>query len=214
MTDGIEVKVCGITEVAAARAAVDAGADHLGLVFAPSVRRTTRDGAAALVEAVPASWVGVFRDPRIAELVRLIVDLDLAAVQLHGRESPEFCREAGEATGRPVWKALRWNGDPAKIEPYAGAADRVLLDAARGGSGRTLPWTEIADRMPPGRRIAPIVLAGGLGPGNVARAIEVVSPDGVDASSRLESAPGRKDPEKVRAYVIAARRGASRKESS
>lgn len=214
MTDGIEVKVCGITEVAAARAAVDAGADHLGLVFAPSLRWTTRESAAALVEAVPASWVGVFQDPRIAELVRLVVDVDLAAIQLHGRESPEFCREAAGATGRPIWKALPWTGDPTEIEPYAAAADRVLLDDARGGSGRSLPWTEIADRLPPGRRTAPIVLAGGLGPGNVARAIEIVSPDGVDASSRLESAPGKKDPEKVRAYVAAARRGASREEPS
>ncbi|MDX1622537.1 MAG: phosphoribosylanthranilate isomerase [Gemmatimonadota bacterium] len=202
------MKVCGISDPASARAAVEAGADYLGLVFAPSVRRVTPGQAARLVGDVEASWVGVFVDPRIAELERLAADLDLAALQLHGAESPELCREARRATGRPVWKAVPWSGGSARLEPWESAADAVLLDAGeagRGGTGDTLPWERLATRWPPARRTVPLVLAGGLGPGNVRRAIEVVAPDGVDASSRLEDAPGRKDPAKIRAFVRAAR---------
>lgn len=201
------VKVCGITEPDAARAA--AGADWLGLVLAPSPRRVDEATAAGLTAGIDAAWVGVFVDADPDEVAGVADRLGLAAVQLHGAETPDTCRRVREATGRPVWKAVRWDADPARLDAWAAEVDALLVDAAigdrLGGTGRALPWEALAERWARDRRPAPTILAGGLGPDNVARAIEVVDPDGVDASSRLERAPGRKDPRLVRAYVEAAR---------
>lgn len=209
---GFLVKVCGVRRAAVARAALEAGADRLGLVFAPSPRRIDPDEAAALVRSVPSGWVGVFVDAPDGTVARRAEALDLAALQLHGTESPETCRGLGETTGRPVWKALPWTGDPGRLAEYADAVDAILLDAGGGkhpgGTGRTLPWDDIAARLAPDRRAVPLILAGGLDAGNVARAIAACRPDGVDASSRLERTPGEKDPDRVRAFVDAARRAA------
>jgi len=209
---GFLVKVCGVRSAAVARTALEAGADRLGLVFAPSPRRVDPDEAEALVRAVPSEWVGVFVDAPEETIARRAEALDLAALQLHGTESPERCRRLGETTGRPVWKALPWTLDLALFAEYAEAVDATLLDAVggehAGGSGRTLPWDDIAVSLAPDRRSAPLILAGGLDGGNVARAVAVCRPDGVDASSRLERAPGEKDPDRVRAFVDAARRAA------
>lgn len=202
------VKVCGVTDAAPARAAVEAGADFLGLVFAPSPRRVTPARAQGLVDEVPAAWVGVFVDPDPDDVEDLVARVGLAAVQLHGAETPALCRAVRAATGRPVWKAIRWGGDATALEPWAGAADCLLLDSGAGG-GRTLEWRSLARRLPLERRPAPLFLAGGLHAGNVAEAIAVVAPDGVDASSRLERAPGVKDLRRVRAFVEAARRATS-----
>lgn len=208
MTERPFVKVCGVVDPAIARAAVRAGADYLGLVFAPSARRVDPDRARRLVDAVPASWVGVFADAPEGEAERACRDLDLAAVQLHGREDEERCRRVREATGRTVWKAVRWDGRPESVERFAGAVDAVLVDAAadgRGGTGRTLPWREIAERWPVEARSVPLVLAGGLEAGNVVDAVRIVRPAGVDASSRLERSPGVKDPALVTRFVEAIR---------
>lgn len=207
MSPTLLVKVCGITDSTTARVALAAGADFLGLVLAPSPRRMEPVRARALVREVPAAWVGVFVDPAAGEVEALADELGLAAIQLHGRETPAFCRALGRATGRPVWKAIRWRGEPAEMDPWAGMIERVLLDSG-AGEGRALPWTEIAERLPPERRPAPLFLAGGLDPDNVAAAVAVVAPDGVDASSRLEASTGRKDPERIRAFVAAARAAA------
>jgi phosphoribosylanthranilate isomerase len=197
------IKVCGITSEDAARAAVAAGADHLGLVLCASPRRMTIERAMALTAEVSASWVGVFADSTPSDVARAARSLGLAAVQLHGSETPDACRAVREQ-GIPVWKAVD-PGIPAAAEAYAGAADALLLDHGRGGSGRALDWTAVAVHFPLGRRPLPVILAGGLDPDNVARAIREARPDGVDASSRLESAPGVKDPELVRRFVSRAR---------
>lgn len=202
------VKVCGLADRRSAEAAVRAGADYLGLVFAPSPRQVRTESVAEVVEAVHARWVGVFVDAPVERIEAAATALDLAAIQLHGVEDPPTCREVRSRVGRPVWKALPWTGDPAQLLAYANVVDVVLLDAGgpgRGGTGIELPWDEIAARYPPARRPVPLVLSGGLDGGNVARAIAVVRPDGVDASSRLESAPGLKDPERVERFVAAAR---------
>lgn len=205
----LQIKICGLTEPAGVAAAIAAGADYLGLVFADSPRRVTPEEAGRLVQGAPGRWVGVLIDPQLDEATRLAGRLDLAAFQLHGQETPEFCRRLRAATGRPVWKALAWTGSGRSIRKYAGSADAVLLDAssglARGGIGKPLPWDEIAERYPPEGRPLPLFLAGGLGPDNVGRAITTVRPDGIDASSGLESAPGVKDPGRVAAFVGAAR---------
>lgn len=209
VNDTIRVKVCGIADDGSARAAAEAGADYLGLVFAASPRRVSPQEAERLVAAVPAAWVGVFVDPDPDIVVSLVDRLDLTAVQLHGGETPETCRRLRAAIGRPVWKAVPWDVAPTAVEAYATAVDLLLVDAAGGtrpgGTGRALPWEALAERLPAARRPLPIFLAGGLGPDNVSRAIEIVSPAGVDASSRLERAPGEKDPRLVRGFVSAAR---------
>jgi phosphoribosylanthranilate isomerase len=196
------IKICGITSEEAARAAVDAGADHLGLVFCTSPRRVTLERAALLVARVRASWVGVFADPPLEEVARAARELGLAAIQLHGRESPALCRAVRERAGVPVWKAIA-AFEPG-VEAYEAAVDALLLDSG-GGSGRTLDWPAVRARFPLDRRIVPHVLAGGLSPENVGRAIREARPDGVDASSRLELASGIKEPGLVSAFVREAR---------
>ena len=201
------IKVCGITTEEAARAAIEAGADHLGLVLCPSPRRLTLDRARDLVAVGPASWVGVFADTPLDEIAHAASQLGLSAVQLHGHETAAECRAARDDLGVPVWKAVRADEETIDID-YEGAVDVLLLDAGRGGSGRTLDWAAIGARFPRARRTVPTLLAGGLGPDNVADAIVAVNPDGVDASSRLERAPAVKDPELVRSFVRRARHAA------
>jgi len=203
VTSTIRIKVCGLTEPVGARAAREAGADFLGIVFAPgSPRRLDLARAAELVARVPAAWVGVFVDPDPAEVARIAAALELAAVQLHGGESPERCREIRAAAGVEVWKAL----DPRAggLERWAEAVDAVLLDSGAGG-GRPLPWRDLAAGLERARPAVPLFLAGGLDAANVGRAMTLLAPDGVDASSRLELSPGVKDPARVRAFVCAAR---------
>lgn len=208
MSEPFRIKVCGLTSEESARAAVEAGADHLGLVLCPSVRRLAPERAADLVAQVPASWVGIFADAPLAEMRALASDLGLAALQLHGSETPDLCRAVRDATSLPVWKALGPDFQE-RAREYDGAADALLLDAGRGGTGRPLDWDRVAERFPRGSRGRPVLLAGGLDGDNVAAAIRAADPDGVDASSRLESAPGIKDPARVRAFVRAARAAAT-----
>lgn len=207
MSASFRIKVCGITSEDAAQAAVEAGADHLGVVFCASVRRVSRERAVELATRVPAAWVGVFADGSIEEMIDLARDLDLAALQLHGRETPALCRAVRDATGLAVWKAIgpALRGHEAD---YRDAADALLLDAGTGGSGRTLDWDAVGARFPRSRRRIPLLVAGGLDADNVALAIRASDPDGVDASSRLESAPGVKDPNRIRAFVLRARAAA------
>lgn len=207
MSFSFRIKVCGVTSEEVARVALDAGADHLGLVLCPSPRRVTLERASRLVRAVPASWVGVFADAPLEQMARVARELGLAAVQLHGRESPEQCLAVRERTGVPVWKAIPADGG--REGAYEAAVDALLLDPGPGGSGRTLDWDVVGARFPRSRRVVPLLLAGGLSPENVARAIREAEPDGVDASSRLELAPGLKDPGLVSAFVQEARAAAA-----
>jgi phosphoribosylanthranilate isomerase len=205
------IKICGITSEEVARAAIDAGADHLGLVLCTSPRRVSAERAVLLVAGVPASWVGVFVDPSLEEVARAAYELRLAAVQLHGVETPAFCRAVRERSGVPVWKAITPRG--LEAEPaYEAAVDAILLDAGTG-TGRTLEWSAVGARFPRARRVVPHLLAGGLSPSNVARAIREARPDGVDASSGLEVAPGIKDPGLVTEFVRAARAAGGAPES-
>ncbi len=201
------VKICGITNLEDALAAVEAGADALGFNF---YRRSPRyvgpEEARRIVAGLPPSVmkVGVFVNwggPE--EVARVADEVGLTAVQLHGDESPEYCRAL---RGRFVIKAVRAGRDfePESVLEYE--ADAILLDAfsdaERGGTGLVVDWA-VARRV---RELVPnLFLAGGLGPENVGAAIGAVGPYAVDACSRLESAPGRKDPALVRAFIAAAR---------
>ncbi len=197
----IRVKVCGITRPEDARTALDAGADALGLNFVPGTPRALADDVARAIADMAkgrALRVGVFRDAAAVRVCALVDAVGLDAVQLHGDESPEYAA----AMPVPVWKALR-------------AGDRLLADAARypecdllvdhpsgGGSGAPWDYARASALVAAGRRVW---IAGGLGPENVAAAIRAAHPHGVDASSALESSPGRKDAARVRAFVAAAR---------
>lgn len=203
----IFVKVCGITTPEDAALAAEAGADAVGLVFWPkSPRAVTVEAARRIGEALPPSVVrvGVFVDASRDEMARTADAASLDLLQLHGEEPPEACL----GLPRRAWKALSVGEGfaPQDARCYEGRVAGILLDTAaagaRGGTGEAFDWS-LARGVRAGARF--LVLAGGLGPDNVRAAIEAVRPDGVDASSRLERRPGRKDPAMVRAFVEAAR---------
>lgn len=202
----VKVKVCGITNVGDAWAAAESGADALGLVFAQSPRqigvKEAREVAGALPEGVLK--VGVFVNEEPEEVLRIAEAVGLDYVQLHGDEGPEAVTWLRDR-GVKVIKALRVRdeGSLAVLDRYE--ADLFLLDAysekARGGTGETFDWGLAKSLKGHGN----ILVSGGLRPENVGEAIRLFEPYGVDASSSLESAPGKKDRERVRRFIFAAR---------
>jgi phosphoribosylanthranilate isomerase len=203
----VKVKVCGITNSADARAAVEAGADALGFNFyARSPRYINPREARRIVSELPPSvlCVGVFvNEDGAATVARMAEAAGMSAVQLHGDESPEYCAALGE---HEVIKALRAGKDFAPEDAARYPARSILLDAynahARGGTGETFDWT-LARRTRD--VVGRLYLAGGLTPENVAGAIAVVAPYAVDVCSGVELAPGRKDAARVRAFIAAVR---------
>lgn len=198
------LKICGITRLTDARYAVQHGATALGFVFWPrSPRFVAPEVAADIVASVPSGvmTVGVFVNEPVDVVRRVAGQVRLSAVQLHGDEPPAY------ADGLP-WPILRSvTLDGANAACLAWTDDTTLLvDAAdpvrRGGTGSTVDWTRAA-QLANRRRI---VLAGGLTPANVATAIAIVRPYGVDVSSGVEEAPGVKDFEKVARFLDEARR--------
>lgn len=201
------IKICGITNPEDALACVDAGAHMLGFNFYPASPRyispqTTREILALLPSAILS--VGVFVNAGAPSEVARAADLaGVGAVQLHGDESPSFCRQLN---GRVVIKALRVSAgfDPASAAAYE--TDAILLDTFdrnfRGGTGETFDWTIARSTR---KLVSKLILAGGLGPENVAGAIAMVQPYGLDACSCLEMSPGRKDISLVRAFIEAVR---------
>jgi phosphoribosylanthranilate isomerase len=203
------VKICGITNEQDALLAVAMGADAVGFVFAPSPRQIAVTKARDIARRLPPEvmTVGLFRDETPQRVVEMVNAAGLHAVQLHGHETP--------AEGRWIRERVQFliqafaAVDPAlgRVDDYA-AADAILLDAPTPGSGHVFDWA-LAEGMPLGRRV---LLAGGLTPENVAEAIQRVHPWGVDVSSGVERAPGRKDVSKVMRFVNAARDAADDEE--
>jgi phosphoribosylanthranilate isomerase len=202
-----KIKICGVTRVEDATTVAGVGADFIGLNFwTRSKRRVTPPQAIDLAAAARAAGsiqvVGVFVDHGVDEVVAVARMTELDVIQLHGDESPDDVKAIASATGLPVWKALAARPDVA-LEAWT--CDAILLDTPsvqRGGTGVTFDWS-IATAA--AQRHARIVLAGGLGPDNVAAAIAAVAPWGVDVASGLESAPGIKDAAKIAAFVAAVR---------
>jgi len=208
----MQVKICGITDIETALVAAEAGANAIGLVFAPSRRQVSAEQARAITHAAPpfVTKVGVFVDETPSRVNELAAACGLDCVQLHGEESPDACA----AATRPVIKAIRMSyaSSRAQLSEYRVAA--FLLDAdvpgKAGGTGRTFDW-ELAVPM---ARTARVILSGGLTPENVQDALNRVRPFGVDVSSGVETR-GRKDPQKIRAFIArvrdweCAQRGAS-----
>jgi phosphoribosylanthranilate isomerase len=195
------VKVCGITSEEDALLAVAMGADAVGFVFAPSPRQIAPQKAADIVKRLPAEivTVGVFRDETRQRVVDVAHASRLRGVQLHGRESSADSHWIRQRVSLVI-KAFA-AGDPLLDTADEYAADAILVDSAAPGSGEVFDWS-LAEGAPSNRRI---ILAGGLTPDNVADAIRVVRPWGVDVSSGVESAPGRKDARRIRAFVEAAK---------
>lgn len=201
------VKICGITNLADALAAVEAGADALGFNFyRRSPRYIASVEARGIIEQLPAGVlsVGVYVNEAEPETVaRLAAEACVGAIQLHGDETPDYCRVLRESY---VIKALRVDESFEPDDALEYETRAVLLDAfsAReyGGTGKAFDWS-VAQRV--GSLVPKLFLAGGLKPENVAEAIAVVRPYAVDACSSLEVSPGRKDAGRVRAFVRAVR---------
>lgn len=205
------VKICGITRLADAELAVDLGAWAVGMVLYERSPRCCSLEAAEDIVAVLRRRVelcGVFVNPTMPEIVEANERLHLTLLQLHGDEGPSFCAEASRRTGARVIKALQVGdvGDVRDAERFH--TDFHLLDARsttagrealRGGTGETFDWDLLAAR----RSKTPLILSGGLDASNVAEAIERVHPFAVDTASGTESAPGHKDPVKLRDFFAA-----------
>lgn len=200
------IKVCGITAISDAHFAVEHGATALGFVFFDGSPRCVQAETATTISAsVPKGVlrVGVFVNESVDRVRRTVEVAQLDVVQLHGNEMPEYCTALGDLR---IWKAFQVHEsfNPDIIGSYD--CEAYLLDGASpagsfGGSGRTFSWP-IARTVKNQRRI---IVSGGLDGNNVASAICEVRPWGVDASSRLESSPGIKDPKKVLSYLEAAK---------
>jgi phosphoribosylanthranilate isomerase len=195
------IKICGITRAEDALAAAAAGADAIGLIFyAGSSRHVTVEGAAAIVGRLPpfVTAVGLFVNPGEDEVRAVLDQVPLDLLQFHGAETPGFCARFG----RPYIKALAAAPGVDLLQSAAlyGDARGVLVDAyvpgAHGGTGVTADWHAIPGTLP-----LPLVLAGGLTPDNVDRAVRTVKPWAVDVSSGVELARGLKDHDKMTAFV-------------
>ena len=198
------IKICGITNLEDALAAVAAGADALGFNFyKPSPRYITPQAAREIIEQLPGSplTVGVFVNEESPESVRSIAnEAGIKALQLHGDESPDYCHELAATTHVIKTLAVSDSFDPKLACTYQ--VDAIMLDTRdnrlRGGTGRVFDWS-IAQQV---TQIVPkLYLAGGLSPENVAEAIRKVRPYAVDACSALEDRPGIKNHERMRAFV-------------
>lgn len=208
MRRDIKVKVCGITNAEDALAAVEAGADALGFIFyEKSPRYVVPAVAANIIAELPplVTPVGVFVNEGLATVRSIMDTCGLAMAQLHGDENVSYCRELA----RPAMKALRLRdrGSLLALAEYQGRGGvrGFVLDAfselSYGGTGQITDWGLAAEVA----KSTPLLLAGGLTPDNVTEAIRTVRPYGVDVSSGVESAPGKKDHAKMRAFVDAVR---------
>lgn len=203
----MRVKFCGITTVEDAREAVRLGAWAIGLNYWPQSPRRCDPGTAVAISAElrrKAMLVGVFVNAALDEIATAAEDAQLGAVQLHGDEGPSFCQEVARRTGCKVIKAMRVRSGADVRAAETFRTDYHLLDAHRpetpGGTGASFDWVLTAER----NSTVPMILAGGLTPDNVAEAIEIANPYGVDVASGIEAAPGVKDHALMASFAEAA----------
>jgi phosphoribosylanthranilate isomerase len=201
MNDEFFVKICGITSEADAMLAAGFGASAIGFIFAPSARQVTVQTAADIVKRLPPEvlTVGVFRDEAPQRVVEAVQAAGLGAAQLHGHESSQ----------ETAWIRARLNtvikafpaGDRTIDRFVEFGADYLLVDGDNPGSGEVFDWKLAEGVVDPTR----LIVSGGLHPDNVAQAVAHLRPFGVDVDSGVESAPGRKDPLKLRDFIANAR---------
>lgn len=212
------VKICGLQSVEVLKSMNNLPIDYIGFVFAKSRRQVTPGAAAEMAETAKA-WegfpaprtVGVFVNPDMERLEDVMSRVALDVIQLHGQESPDFCREVKNRFQAELFKVVsvepqhRSDGNPILIQDYAGAVDALLLDTFEpqygGGSGTTFAWDKIPAYQKWTRNQGiPLLVAGGLNASNVAGLVRDYAPDGVDVSSGVET-NGTKDLEKIAAFV-------------
>jgi phosphoribosylanthranilate isomerase len=200
----VRIKICGITNLEDALLASDLGAHALGFIFYPKSPRSIKPEAARdIISSLPplVLSIGVFVDEEAGVVREVAQTVGLDWVQLHGKESPDYCR----TLGRRVIKGFRVQDESslAVLPDYRDAVQALLLDTYRpgtpGGTGETFDW-ELARRA---QNYGPIILAGGLTAANISQAITVAQPAAVDVASGVEAGPGVKDPEKLRAFFAA-----------
>jgi phosphoribosylanthranilate isomerase len=205
----VRIKICGITNGEDALAAARFGADALGFIFAPSPRRIAPEKARQIIKVLPplVQTVGVFVDEDLGEVSSVAEMCGLDILQFHGSESADYC----DSFDHRVIKAVRLRNrqDLKSLPKYDGVVQALLLDTyvpdKVGGTGMTFNWEWALEAGKYGR----IILAGGLSAENVAAAISIVKPYGVDASSSLEQSPGIKDHEKMAQFIAEVRRATS-----
>ena len=205
------VKICGITNEADARDAIDAGADALGFNLVPQSKRYIDiAGAADWIEKLPDEIckIAVLADPNWEDACRIGQLPFIDGLQLHGDEAAEFCRRLVDA-GISFAKAVPVTGSKSLADLPNYFTDTMILDSrergAFGGTGKPFPWKFAPEFVRNHPKIA-VILAGGLNPDNVAEAVRIVRPRGVDVTTGVEAEPGRKDPRLVRAFIEAARK--------
>jgi phosphoribosylanthranilate isomerase len=203
-----KVKVCGMTNLADATQAADHGAWAIGLIHHPESPRFVEPAVAEEIGAAlkrRCEIAGVFVNSPLEEVVDAADRENLTLLQFHGEEGPSFCTEAARRTGAKVMKAMRVTSPADVTAAEAFRTDFHLFDAywrgLHGGTGKSFDWDLVVNR----RSKVPMVLAGGLTPENVSDAIERVRPFAVDVVSGVEAEPGRKDPDKVEAFLEAVR---------
>ena len=207
------VKICGTTNLEDARVAAQAGADALGFIFAPSPRRISPKDAKKIIGELPEGIekIGVFVNQKPEIVLDTVKTAGLTGVQLHGDEEPETAQKL-RRSGLKVFKALPAGLLEREADRFVEIVDAVFIDAGsekkRGGTGKSFDWEQSAPLVRLLRRKMSIVIAGGLGPLNVQSAIALFQPWGVDVVSGVEREPGKKDHEKVRAFVKAAKEAA------
>lgn len=210
----ILVKICGITNAEDARWAANLGADFVGLNFCKeSPRKVSLEKAKEITNSLPpfVKAVGVFVNPELSELKKLLASVKISVLQFHGNESAEFVHQIKSEFSVAVWKAVRVEDEESvtKISEFKDVADTILLDSFKnnqlGGTGESFDW-KIALRAK--EYGIPIFLAGGLSPENVSEAIKKVEPSGVDVASGVEKEghPRKKDVEKMKLFIQRAKR--------
>ncbi len=213
----MDIKICGLNTEKSVAAALDGGASHVGFIFFPkSPRNIAPEDAGRLRQAAigRANAVAVTVDATDSELERIISTVKPDMLQLHGKEAPERIGEIKQRFGLPVMKALAIStaDDLNRIAPFKGIADRFLFDAKPpagsqlpGGNGVSFDWT-LLSKLPAG---LDYLLSGGINSENVAEALRMTNPPGLDISSGVERTPGVKDPALIAAFFAAVRRASA-----
>lgn len=208
------IKFCGTTSVEDALASVEAGADALGFIFASSPRRVTAQQARQIIHELPQNVerVGVFRHATAEEIRKIVTEVALTGIQLHGDENLAEVYDSLPRSRRDSLRIIRTliveKGFEAQLDAGNGPVVSAWLLDSGAGSGRTFDWQAARARL--GERQEKLIIAGGLTPGNVGDAIRTFSPWGVDVVSGIEQEPGRKDPVKTREFVAAVRKAEQR----
>jgi phosphoribosylanthranilate isomerase len=204
----LRVKICGLTTPQDALAAIEAGADALGFNFFPGSKRWV-GREATWISGLPdnVDKIAIVVNPTLGQARDIAARAGINALQLHGMETPEFCRQLS-AEGIQFEKAVPVNGTESLDNLPHFFTGRILLDSSAvgefGGSGRTFPW-ELARAFIEANPRLQVILAGGLTPENVAEGVATVRPFGVDVTTGVEASPGHKDYARLRAFIAAAR---------